>query len=177
MIIFLIWIPVILIFYLKNWVQINTKCYCLSSRVFLESLILLFCRPNNQKSLTQKDGENDFLLQFIQYKASLSLDFLHEKFLDQEVLMELAVIEWAAKWKLFNPFFFFPWSEEKSYLFCTFVASADLSKKDVFHYISSSPLCVLTFPDAFGTVNLWDFCFYILIRWVCGRYLFSFFFF
>lgn len=106
MIIFLIWIPVILIFYLKNWVQINTKCYCLSSRVFLESLILLFCRPNNQKSLTQKDGENDFLLQFIQYKASLSLDFLHEKFLDQEVLMELAVIEWAAKWKLFNPFFF-----------------------------------------------------------------------
>lgn len=83
------------------------KCYCLSSRVFLESLILLFCRPNNQKSLTQKDGENDFLLQFIQYKASLSLDFLHEKFLDQEVLMELAVIEWAAKWKLFNPFFFF----------------------------------------------------------------------
>lgn len=35
----------------------------------------------------------------------------------------------------------------------------------------SSPLYVLTFPDAFGTVNLWDFSFCILIRWVCGRYL------
>lgn len=176
MIIFLIWIPVILIFYLKNWVQINTKCYCLSSRVFLESLILLFCRPNNQKSLTQKDGENDFLLQFIQYKASLTRLSSWEIF-GSGSAYGIGSDWMGSKMEAFQSFFFFPWSEEKSYLFCTFVASADLSKKDVFHYISSSPLCVLTFPDAFGTVNLWDFCFYILIRWVCGRYLFSFFFF
>lgn len=56
-------------------------------------------------------------------------------------------------------------------LFCTFVASADLPKEDVLHYVWSSPLYALTFPDAFGTVNLWDFSFCILIRWVCGRYL------
>lgn len=129
-------------------------------------------RPNNQKGLEQEDGENVSLLQFVQYKASLSLQTL----LMRNFWMKRHLGSWQGLNEQQKESFSFLCSflsgERKSeVLFCTFVASADLPKEDVLHYVWSSPLYALTFPDAFGTVNLWDFSFCILIRWVCGRYL------
>lgn len=66
-----------------------------------------FFQPNNHKRLVQKDGEHVSLVQFAQYKASLSSEtLLMRDFWMRRHLPELAVIKWAAKGKLFVPIFF-----------------------------------------------------------------------
>lgn len=102
--VFLIWIPVILEFYLKKFGTIPCQILLIIFRYLLMSLIS--CWEVIRKCWCRKWGKclTSTLCSVQSYP--LISDSVHELFLDEKALKELAVIEWAVKGKLFIPIFF-----------------------------------------------------------------------
>lgn len=96
-------IPVVLVFYLRGWLQIGIKHCCSSSDILWNH----WCLPAKLSERAGAEGWGKCLTSPVSVQSfPLITDSAHEKFLDEKALRELAVTEWAAKGKLFIPVFF-----------------------------------------------------------------------